>query len=292
MRILVTGASGHVGGRVVERLLAKKADVGVFLRRPEQLPEGVRSRVHVETGALEDGAALTRALQGAEVVFMVIPPNLKAEHWREWLLAVGRNYAQAITANGVPRVVMLSSFGAQRERMGPITVLGEVEPMIQAAAPASVILRAGYFMENLLQFVPTVRAQSVMYNPIAPTAKLPMVATRDIGDVAAMWLLDQTWSGHRIVGVHGPADLSMNDVATIFGRVLGRQVTYAQVPVQAAIDAMKQHGMSDSVATGYGDMLEGLSHPGVAAEPRTAETTTPTTLEEFVRASGMLSGPS
>jgi uncharacterized protein YbjT (DUF2867 family) len=283
MRIVIGGATGHVGGRAVQELVAKKADVTVFVRNPAKLPEAVRSGVRVETGEMEDAAALTRAFAGADAALVILPPNTTTEQWPEWLHLIAQNYVQAIKAGGVKRVIMLSSFGAQRHGMGPITWLGEIEPMIQAAAPATVILRAGYFMENLLQFVPTLREQSVMYNPIAPTVKLPMVATRDIGDVAARRLLDQTWSGHRTVGVHGPADLSMTDAATILGRVLGRQVTYAQVPVQAAVDAMKQHGLSNAVATGYGEMLHGLSHPSVSAEERTIETTTPTTLEEFAR---------
>lgn len=283
MRIVIGGATGHVGGRVVQELVAKKADVTVFVRNPSKLPEAVRSRVRVETGALEDAAALTRAFAGADAALVIIPPNTTTEQWPEWIHAIAQNYVQAIKAGGVQRVIMLSSFGAQRPGMGPITWLGEIEPMFEAAAPATVILRAGYFMENLLHYVPTLREQSVMYNAIAPTAKLPMVATRDIGDVAAWRLLDQTWHGHRTVGVHGPADLSMNDAATILGRVLGRQVTYAQVPVEAAVDNMKQHGLSNAVAEGYGAMLRGLSQSGVSAEERTIESTTPTTLEVFAR---------
>jgi uncharacterized protein YbjT (DUF2867 family) len=279
MRIVVTGATGHVGSRVVQQLLAKKTDVTVFVRHPDRAPAGVR----VEAGELEDAGAVTRAFKGADEAFVLIPPNLTATDWPAWFRQVGRNVAQAITANGIRRVVLLSSFGAQRPKLGPVTLLRDIEQQVLDAAPDVLILRAGYFMENLLQFVPTLREQSVIYNPIAPTTKLPMVATRDVGDVAAAKLLDQTWTGHRILGVQGAADVSMSDVATILGRVLGRTVTYVQVPVQAAIDAMRQHGLSENVATAYGDMLEGLSTPGAAAEPRTSETTTPTTVEEFAK---------
>jgi uncharacterized protein YbjT (DUF2867 family) len=283
MRIAVTGPTGHVGSRVVEQLLNKKADVTVFVRNPDKLPEAIRSRVRVETGTVEDVAALTRAFKGADEVFVLIPPNYEATDWPAWLRQAGRNIAQAIKADGIRRVVMLSSFGAHRDKMGPITWLRDVERILQEVAPDVLMLRAGYFMENLLQFVPTLRESSVMYNPMPPATKVPMVAARDIGDVAAAKLLDPTWHGHQILGVHGPADLSLSEVATILGRVLGRPVTYAQVPVQAAIEGMRKYGMSESVANGYGEMLQGLSESGAAAGARSPETTTPTTLEEFAR---------
>jgi uncharacterized protein YbjT (DUF2867 family) len=112
-----------------------------------------------------------------------------------------------------------------------------------------------------------------------------MIATRDIAQVAAERLLDTTWSGHSSRGLHGPADITFTDVARAIGAALGRTVTYVQVPVEAAEDAMRSGGMSPAVVAGYGAMLRGLSKLGAAisAEPRRPETTTPTTIDEFAR---------
>jgi uncharacterized protein YbjT (DUF2867 family) len=283
MRIVVTGPTGRIGRRVVEHLLAAKQDVTAFVRDPAKLTDAVRSRVRVETGELEDVDAVTRAFTGAERAFVLVPPTMTASDWPEWMRRVGRHCAEAIAVNKIRHAVVISSFGAGQPGLGPITWLGDVEESIQAAAPDAMMLRCGYFMENLMQFVPTLRASSVMYNPIAPPVGLPMVATRDIGDVAAAKLVDRAWSGHRLLGVLGPADVSMTEVATVIGRAIGRQVTYAQVPVEAAIEAMKKMGMSTSVAEGYGDMLRGLSRPGIAAEARTPDVVTPTSVDEFVR---------
>jgi uncharacterized protein YbjT (DUF2867 family) len=283
MRIVVTASTGHIGHRVVEHLLAAKADVTVFVRHPKKLPDAVRELVRVERGELEDVDALTRAFKSAERAFVLVPPNMTASDWAEWHRRVGRHYGEALAVNDVRHAVMISSFGAGQPHLGPITYLGDVEESIQAATPNAMILRCGYFMENLLQFVPTLRESSVMYNPIPPTTPLPMVATRDTADVAAMKLLDRSWSGHRFLGVLGPRDVTMTEAAVAIGRALERPVTYAQVPLEAAVDAMRKMGMSDDVAEGYGEMLRGLSTPGIGAEPRTAESTTPTTIEEFAR---------
>lgn len=283
MGIVVTTPTGNIGRRVVEKLLAAKADVTVFVRDPSKLDPAVRSRVTVATGTLEDAEALTKATKGANELFFVVPPNYSTTAWREWQRQLGLNAAQAIRANKIPRVVLLSSFGAQRQDLGPISGLGEMEGVIQAAAPNVLTLRAGYFMENLLQQVKTLREGGAMYNPLPPAVKMPMVATRDIADVVAAKLLDRSWSGHQTIGVHGPADVSMAEAAAIIGEALGRAVTYTQVPVEAAEDAMRKGGMSEVVATGYGAMLRGLSDGKARGEARSEESTTPTTLAEFAR---------
>ena len=74
--------------------------------------------------------------------------------------------------------------------------------------------------------------------PVPAGVKLPMVATRDIAEVAARVLLDTSWSGRRAVTVYGPEELSHAEVATILGEVLGRPVGFTEVmPDQAAGDA-------------------------------------------------------
>jgi uncharacterized protein YbjT (DUF2867 family) len=281
--ILVTTPTGHIGTRAVGKLLAAKADLTLFVRNPDKLAADVRSRVKVVTGDLDDADALARAAKGVDEVFFVVPPNLTAADWRGWQRQLGRNFVHAVQANGIKRVVLLSSFGAQKEKLGPISGLGEIERMLQPAVPDFLSVRAGSFMENLLASVPTIRDQGVIYNALPADRKLPMVATVDIGDVVAAKLLDRSWRGHRIVGVHGPADVTMGEAATIIGDVLGRPVTFTQVPIEALKDGLRRAGMSNSVIDGYVDMVTGLSAGAVSEEPRTEETTTPTTLAEFAR---------
>jgi uncharacterized protein YbjT (DUF2867 family) len=281
MRVLVTTPTGHVGRRVIARL-AGRAEIAVFVRDPARLST---PNVIVHTGSLEDAAALTRAAAGAQAMLFIIPPNMTVTDWGAWMHALASNAAQAIRANNVSRVVFLSSFGAQRPDLGPITLLGKEEDVLRTAAPNLTILRAGSFMENLLASVPTVRDAGTVYNVYAPDLVLPMIATHDIADVAAERLLDTSWSGQSIRGLQGPADISFTDVTRAIGTALGREVSYVQAPFEVAEGGMRAAGMSEDVVTGYGAMLRGLAKLGrrVAAEPRTPETTTPTTIDEFAR---------
>lgn len=282
MRILVTTPTGHIGHRVLERLKGH-AEVAVFVRDPARLSA---TNVTVHTGDLEDAAALTKAAAGAEAMLFIIPPNKTVTDWGGWMHSLALNAAQAIRANPVGRVVFISSFGAQLPNLGPISMLGKEEETLRAAAPNLTIVRAAYYMENLLASVPTVRDASTVYNVFAPDFQMPMIATRDIGDVAAARLLDASWSGQSIRGLQGPADITFPDVSRAIGKALNRAVNYVQAPVEVAEGGMRAAGMSEAVATGYGEMLRGMARIGarkMAAEPRSAETTTPTTIDEFAR---------
>ncbi|HZS59892.1 MAG TPA: NAD(P)H-binding protein [Gemmatimonadaceae bacterium] len=282
MRILVTTPNGHVGSRVIQRLTGH-ADIAVFVRDPARITV---QNVVVHKGDLEDAAALAKAAVGADAMFFLIPPKPTVKDWAAFMHEVTSNAAQAIRANNVKHVVFISSFGAQLPNLGPISMIGREEETLRAVAPNLTILRAAYFMENLLQSVPTVRDASTVYNVFAPDFQLPMVATRDVGDAAAERLLDLSWSGQSIRGLQGPADITFMDVTRAIGQALNRPITYVQATVDMAEGGMRAAGLSEAVATGYGEMLRGmikLGGRGLAAEPRSRESTTPTTIDEFAR---------
>jgi uncharacterized protein YbjT (DUF2867 family) len=284
MSIAVTTPTGQIGSRVVERLLGAGAETAVLVRDPARLPAAVRGRVAVHPGDLADVRALRAALRGARALFLVVPPFMGTDDWAEAQRAVGRAAAEAVRAEGVERVVLVSSAGAQRDDLLAISRLGEVERMLADAAPHVLSLRAGFFFENFLGGVPTVADHGAIYLTLRPERRLAMVATRDIGDAAADALLGGGWTGFRVRGVHGPADLSPTDVAEALTSALGRPVRYVQVDAAAARQGLLQAGASAHVADEYPRLFHALGTLDYQAEPRTPETTTPTTIAEWARA--------
>lgn len=283
MTVLVTTPTGNVGSRVVDRLLEDDADVHVFVRNPDTLAPGVRNRVTVHRGDLTDRVALTTALDGADALFFLIPPNYQATDMPAFQRRIAQNGAAAIRATGVDRVVFLSSAGAHRtDHGGPVASLGKAERVLKGAASNLVCLRPGFFMENFLSHASTIAREGAMYHAYDPDVPGPMVATRDVGDVAASWLLDLGWMDTNYVGIHGPRDLTHADAASIIGDVLGREVRYVQVPLDAVVESFRDMGATPSVQESMRAMIEGFMETQIdVAEPRTPETTTPTTLAEF-----------
>jgi uncharacterized protein YbjT (DUF2867 family) len=283
MKIAVAGATGNVAGRAIEKLIQAGAEVTALVHHPEKLAASIRSKVHVEQGALEDAAFVARATRGAQALFWMTPPNFAAKDLKAYALGLAENAAKAIRENKISRVVFLSSHGADKEGFGPVSHAGKVEKLLESAAPHTLALRAGSFMENLFNSIQTLKSGQ-LFGANAADKKYPLVATRDIGDAAAKWLLDEKWTGHRAQGVHGPADLSAQEQVETLSRVLGKPVTYQPVPVEQVKQTFLKMGASPSVAEGYAEMTGAFANKDyVPTEKRTAETTTPTSFEEFAR---------
>lgn len=281
MRIAVTTPTGHIGSRVVQRLREAGADFVVLARDPSRLPEEVRP--HARQGSLEDAAFVREATADADVLFLLVPPHFTTTDWAAFQRGIGRAAAEAVRANGIRRVVLLSSSGAHRDDMFAVSRLGEIERLLEGAAPDVVSLRPGFFFENFLSAVPTLAGQGTIYMNNAPETRMAMIATRDIGDEAARWLLDASWSGHHVRPLHGPADLTFAEAAAAIGAGLGREVRYVQVPPEAVRQALLSVGASEHVAEEYTRLFVALDANAADREPRTPETTTPTTLEAWAR---------
>ena len=111
-----------------------------------------------------------------------------------------------------------------------------------------------------------------------------MIATRDIASAAAGLLLDLSWRGHQIRGLHGPADLSLLEAAEEISRGVGRPVRYEQVSEEQTEHALREAGAGEDFIHLAIEMYRGLDMGWLKlAEPRTPRTTTPTSLEQFAR---------
>jgi uncharacterized protein YbjT (DUF2867 family) len=104
-------------------------------------------------------------------------------------------------------------------------------------------LRPGWFMENAEWDVASARANGVIASFLQPLDKpVPMVATADVGRVAAE-LLQQTWTGRRVVELEGPHRISPQDIAVAFEKILGHTVRVEAVPRQIWSGLFEAQGM-------------------------------------------------
>lgn len=283
MSIVINTPTGNIGSRVVEQLLAAGENVTVIHRNPEKVRHLAERGVRVVAGSLEDRGALDQALDGAEELFWLTPPPLQPD-FLTWAVDAARQAATAARAHGIRRVVVLSSTGAHNgPNPDPVGILLAVEDAFRAEIANVTVLRAGYFMENLLHSVGTL-AQGALHHVFPRDMKYPVVSTRDIGDRAAEVLLDRTWTGHRLFGVHGPADLSHDEMVAILTEELGHPVRYEEVTDEQLRQGMLESGMPPFLADLYTELYRrGREGYLEAAEPRTPESTTPTTFREFIR---------
>jgi uncharacterized protein YbjT (DUF2867 family) len=179
----------------------------------------------------------------------------------------------------------LSSLGGYLSSgVGPINGLHDVEGLLDDATENIVHLRPGFFFENLLWQLDSIRNSATISLPLSGSRRFPMIATRDIGRVAADWLRDPDWNGHHVQELHGAEDLSFDDVVEILSEVLNRKIVYVRCDRQQARQALLAGGGSENAADLMLEMYDAAEAGRLRPQqPRSADTTTPTTLAEFAR---------
>jgi uncharacterized protein YbjT (DUF2867 family) len=280
--IVVTTPTGNIGRNVLAGLLQSNETIRVIARDPSRLMPEAADRVEIVVGSLDDIDVLKKAFAGAETLFWCVPQSNTQTDVRAYYLHFARAACEAIRAQGVKRVVAVSSGGRGRARnAGPISAVHAMEAMIEDTGVAFRALRNGNFMENLLRQVEPIKHQGMFFCPLGGDVKMPTCATPDIAASAVRVLRDRSWTGHGGVGVHGPEDLSFNDMARIMTEVLGRPIRFQEVPGPGYKASLMQHGSSEAFAQSLLDMFAEIGQGIYEAEPRTPETTTPTTLRQW-----------
>ena len=287
MKIAITTASGHVGSAVADFLLDLGGDIRVRLlgRRPEKLTRFVRRGAEMTIGAQDNVDYLVRATQDVDAIFWVTPPGYGSDNLRAFQNRLAKAAATTLRINRVPRVVNLSSIGAELEAgAGPISGLHDVEGLLDGACGNTTHLRPGFFFENLLWQLDSIRKSGTISLPISGSQRYPMIATRDIGRVAAERLADGSWTGQSVAELHGPADLSFDETAEVLSQALGRKIRYVQCDRQKMRQAIIENGVSENAADAMLEMYDAVESGKLRpAQPRSRQTTTPTTLSEFAR---------
>jgi uncharacterized protein YbjT (DUF2867 family) len=283
--ITIMGATGHTGGRIAEQLLDAGEKVRALGRSKERLGALAKRGAEVVAGDAADAAALTGAFRGADAVYTLIPPNLVSPDYRAEQDRVGEAIVRALRDSGVKRVVFLSSLGAELPSgTGPIAGLGAQEKRLRSLAGVDVlVLRPGYFMENHLHTAGLIKQQGINGDSIRPDAPFPMIATRDIADVAARALAQRDWKGFTVRELLGPRDLTMAEATRILGKRIGKpDLPYVQFGETDFVAALVGMGIARNVADSYAEMGRALSDGTIkSVAGRSAASSTPTRLEDF-----------
>jgi uncharacterized protein YbjT (DUF2867 family) len=279
----ILGASGNTGAIISDSLLSKSKKVRVIGRDAGRLQRFVRKGAEAFTADMSDAVALTKAFGGARAAYLVLPPITTREAQERQSDAI----AKAVKESGLRYAVYLSSYGAHvPEGTGPVTGLHSSEQKLNAIGGLNVLhLRAAYFMENNLAAIDMIHGMGLFGHVLLPDLKLPMVATRDVGDYGAQRLLDLDFAGKQTRELLGERDLSMAEATAVIARGIGKpDLRYEQFPYDQMQQALIQTGFSPKKAAVYIEMFKAINAGVLAAqEPRSPENSTPTSFEQFVQ---------
>lgn len=281
---VITGATGHTGSVAAETLLAAGKKVRAVVRDPAKAERLKTLGAEVFVADLTDQAALARAVRGAEGVFVLSPPDVTARDFIAEREQLTQRQVDTLAAEKVPHVVLLSSIGAQQPAgTGPILSVRNFEQQLRAAGLAATFVRAGYFVENWGAVVHPVKSDGVLPSFLPAGQRIPAVSTVDVGKTLARALLDGP-RGVRVIELSGPSDVSANDAAAAFSKILGKQVSVVEAPLDAVVPTFTSFGMSENIAGLFREMYQGFAQGTVVAAPDSEHVRGTTPLETTLRA--------
>lgn len=226
----VTGITGQVGGAVARTLLAHHQAVRAVVRDATRAAPWRDLGADVAVAGLDDAPALARAFADTLGVFVMLPANFDPAPGLAQTRALIGAIARALQRARPPRVVVLSTIGAQATQENLLTQLGLLEDAVGALPLDVRFIRPAWFMENALWDVAPARDTGVVDAYLQPVGRpIPMVATEDVGRTAAEMLMSPG-QGPRVVELEGPAPVSPADIAAELGMLLGRPVQARPIP--------------------------------------------------------------
>ncbi len=252
--ILVTGATGRVGYRLMEALADAGADATVMVRveaRAADLPGAPRHVV-----ASFDDPPPAEILRGFDRIFLLSPSH-------EEQAVLETVFIDAVVAAGRrPHIVKIAADGFQDPgcEVRFMRSHRQVAMHLDALGLPVTYLAPSLYMENLLAAAETIREEGTIAAP-AGRGRVGFVAARDVAAVAAQVLTSPGHDGAMYV-VTGPEALGYADIAARISTVFARQVDYEDQPAKRARELMLASGMSPWEADGNFELFEWIRDGG------------------------------
>lgn len=246
--LLVTGASGHMGQRVLELLLEGGAgSIIAVTRTPEKIAAFAPRGVDIRQGDFDHADALVRAFTGADRVLIISTDALGVPGLRlqQHLTAV-----KAAEAAGVRHVVYTSLTNPGSD--SPILLAPDhhgTEDALAASQLGWIVLRNNVYTDFQLGALGRAIAMGGLYNA-SGSGKIGYVTREDCSRAAAA-ALTAAFDGRRTLDITGPEALSQDDLAKIASEVSGKPVTYVPLEVEVLIQNMVGAGLPRPVADVY-----------------------------------------
>jgi uncharacterized protein YbjT (DUF2867 family) len=240
-KLLVTGATGNVGSRVVQELQERGVPVRAFMRDHGKAQTMPGDGVELAVGDFSDPESVRRSMEGVEGVFLACSNQPRQVEYETRVIDAAREA-------GVRRIVKLSALGA--EIGAPVAFWdwhARIEEHLQSSGIPSVVLRPGFSMANLLASAETVQYTGKLFVP-AGEARISMVHPQDVGAAASVALIGDGHEGETYT-LTGPEAITFEGVAGHLSEAVGREIECLNVPDEAALQGMIEQGIPEFVAT-------------------------------------------
>ncbi len=279
MKVLVTGAGGKTGQRVVQSLRTRGAAVRAWVRTPAHAAKFVKWGCDVIVGDAMEASLWEEAVAGVDAVYHIAPNMFPDE------VSLGKLAIDAAADANVNHFVFHSVLHPQTEAMPHHWKKLRVEEYLFTKNLPFTILQPTAYMQNLLPQWTNIVEEGRLRQPYAPETRISLVDLGDVAEAAAQVLLEPGHAGatYELVGT---PPLSQIEVAATFAQVLGRPVHAEAIPTD--VWAQQAQGLSDYARNTLLAMFDYYERYGLAGNPNVLGWLlgrSPTTLKAFIQTS-------
>mgnify|MGYP002622838560 CR=1 FL=1 len=233
-RVLLTGATGYIGGRLLEALLDGGYEVRCMTRRPDQLADRAVSRFEVMQGDVLDPASLKRCLEGVATAFYLVHSMGSSAGFVEKDRQAAQAFAQAAKQAGVRRIVYLGGLGRGPKLSAHLASRQEVGRILRESGVPTIELRASIIIGSGSLSFEMIRAL-VNRLPVMTTPRWVRSLSQPIAveDVIAycMAAISLDCQGSRVYEIGGPDRVSYSDLMREYARQRGLRRWIIPVPL-------------------------------------------------------------
>lgn len=270
--ILLTGASGYVGGRLLEALQLAGHPLRCMARRPDYLLPRVAPGTEVVAGDVLDPESLARALTGVDTAFYLVHSMESADSFEEADRVGARNFGQAAKTSGVRRIVYLGGLGSGAGLSSHLDSRQEVGRILRESGVPTIELRAAIILGSGSASFEMIRAL-VEALPVMITPRWVSTPTQPIGieDVIAYLVeaLSLPAAGSAVYEIGGPDRASYGELMREYARQRGLRRWFVSVPVLTPRLSSLWLGLVTPVYARVGRaMVEGLRNETVVRDNR------------------------
>lgn len=255
--IAITGATGHLGQLVIEKLLTSvnPQELVAIVRNPAKAQALSDKGVLVRSGDYNDSAALALALQGVEKLLLISSSEVGQRTSQH------RNVIEAAKAAGVKLIAYTSLLHADTSPLGLAAEHVETEAMLAASGIPSVLLRNGWYTENYLASVPPALEHGVFIGSAGKGA-IASAPRADYADAAARVLtLDD--QGGKIYELAGDEAWTLSELCATLSTLSGKTVAYQDLPEADFAAALVGAGLPEGFAALLADSDAGAAKGGL-----------------------------
>ncbi|QPJ64733.1 MAG: NAD(P)H-binding protein [Candidatus Nitrohelix vancouverensis] len=236
LKVLVTGATGYVGGQLLKRLSASQFEIRCLVRDPKKIRDPLPGSVSVEQGDLLSYDSVAKSLQGIDVAFYLVHSMDSKSEFQQLESEAAENFAKAAAQNGVKRIIYLGALTAENEAdLSPhLQSRKDVGDLLRKSGAqvfefqASIVLGAGSLSYEMIKALS--ERLPIMIMPRWVSVKAQPICIKDALDYLVQ-AIDLKMEGNQTFEIGGPDQVSYKELMQEYSRQRGLRRLFISVPV-------------------------------------------------------------